>query len=310
MRIRLARRAVVVTAIGVAAVAMISAQGGGGRGAAGGSGAAGGRGGGMAAAFDPHDLSGYWELGPENKSIPAADLLPTVTKAYLDKVALEDAVSLRWCRPLGMPGVMDNGRPLDIQQGRFEILITPEANASPRHLYFDRPHIDPKIFDPASVGDSIAHWEGDTLIVDTVGFHPKDGRMLIPGGGFRTENSHLVERYKLLKNGTVLSVTFTWTDPKVFRTPHTYEFRYTKAAADYEPRNGIPCDPFDAERTEFITRTFTPAQKAAAEAASIEAKAAKAAAAKAAAAKAPATKSAGASGAKAPAKPVASAAKQ
>ncbi len=294
MRAWLEGRAIRVSLVGVAAAAIIVAQGGagrGGRGAAGASGGSGGRGGGMAnaraTAFDPHDLSGYWELGPEDKSIPAADLAPGVTKAVLDKMALEDAVSLRWCRPLGLPAVMDNGRPLDIQQGKWEILIAPEANASPRHLYFNRPHIDPNIFDPASMGDSIAHWEGETLIVDTIGFHPKDGRMLIPGGGFRTEKSHLVERYKLLKNGTVLSVTFTWTDPKVFRTPHTYEYRYTKAAAGYEPRMGIPCDPFDAERTEFIERAFTPAQKAAAEAASIEAKAAAkaAAAAKTAAAR-------------------------
>ena len=287
MKHLLVGRAARVGLVGVATVAIIVAQGGRGganAGPAGASGGSGGRGGNaMAPAFDPHDLSGYWELGPENKSIPAAELVPGVTKPVLDKVALDDAVSLRWCRPLGLPAVMDNGRPLDIQQGKWEILIAPEANASPRHLDFDRPHIDSNIFDPASVGDSVAHWEGDTLIVDTVGFHPKDGRMAIPGGGFRTEKSHLVERYKLLKNGTVLSATFTWTDPKVFRTPHTYEFRYTKAAAGYEPRVGIPCDPFDAERTEFITRTFTPAQKAAAEAASIEAKAA--AAAKRAAAK-------------------------
>jgi hypothetical protein len=282
----------------------MAAQGGTGRGgvgaATGGSGGrGGGRGNGMAVPFDAHDLSGYWELGPENKSVPAAELMPGVTRAVLDKAILEDAVSLRWCRPLGLPAVMDNGRPLDIQQGKWEILIAPEANASPRHLYFDRPHIDSKIFDPASMGDSVAHWEGDTLIVDTIGFHPKDGRMLIPGGGFRTEDSHLVERYKLLKNGTVLSVTFTWTDPKVFRKPHTYEYRYTKAPADYEPRIGIPCDPFDAERTEFIARTFTPAQKAAAEAASIEAKAAKAAGAGARSA----------SGGKAPAKTATTAAR-
>jgi len=263
-------------ALGMVAAVIAIAQGGGGRGVAGAFGAS-GRGGAMAAQFDPHDLSGYWELGSEDKSVPAAELVPGVTKAVLDRVALTDAVSMRWCRPLGLPAVMDNGRPLDIQQGKWEILIAPEANASPRHLYFNRAHIDAKIFDPASMGDSVAHWEGDTLIVDTIGFHPTDGRMTIPGGGFRTENSHLVERYKLLKNGSVLSVTFTWTDPKVYRTPHAYEYRYTKAPAKYEPRNGIPCDPFDAERTEFVTRAFTPAQKAAAEAASIEAKAAAAA---------------------------------
>jgi len=257
-----------VAVVAAAGVSMAMAQGGGGRG---------GRGGGMAVEFDPHDLSGYWELGPENKSIPQASLAPGVTKAALDKIALADAVSLRWCRPLGLPAVMDNGRPLDIQQGKWEILIAPEANASPRHLYFDRPHIDPKIFDPASMGDSVAHWEGDTLIVDTIGFHPADGRLLIPGGGFRTEKSHLVERYKLLKSGAVLSVTFTWTDPKVFLTPHTYEYWYSKVPARYEPRPAVACDPFDPERTAFVERTFTPAQKQAAEAASIEAKAAAAA---------------------------------
>ena len=278
------------TALVVANIVM--AQGGGRGGAAASEGREGGRGdgGATAAEFDPHNISGYWELGSENKSIPAAALKPTVTKAALDKVALEDAVSLRWCKPVGLPAVMDNGRPIDIQQGKWEILMAPEANSSPRHVYFDRPHIDPRIFDPASLGDSVAHWEGDTLIVDTIGFHPTEGRLAIPGGGFRTERSHLVERYKLLKNGAVLSVSFSWTDPKVFLKPHTYEFRYTKVTGKYEPRPAVGCDPYDAERTEFVERTFTPAQKEAAEAASIEAKAA--AAAKLAAAKSSATRAA------------------
>ena len=227
------------------------------------------RGGGMmpSGPFDPHDISGYWELGPDGRSIPAADLTPDA-KEVIKKVADEDMISYRWCRPLGMPAMMDNGRPLDMQQGRWEILMTPEANSSPRHLYLSRSqHIDPNIFDLSSIGDAVAHWEGDVLVVDTIGFHPKNGRLLIPGGGFRTENSHLVERYKLLKNGNVLSVTFTWTDPKVFRTPHTYEFRYSKVLGNYEPRPGIGCDPWDPERTEFVTRTFSPALKAKAEAA-------------------------------------------
>jgi hypothetical protein len=258
-------------AAAIAISSIIVAQGGGGRGPGGPSG--GGRGA-MAASFDAHDLSGYWELGPDTRSIPAASLVPSVTKAVLDKMALADLISMRWCRPLGLPAMMDNGRPLEIQQGKWEILMVPEANSSPRHIYFNRAHIDPKIFDPASVGDSVAHWEGDELIVDTVGFHPKDGRMLIPGGGFRTEDSRLVERYKLLKNGAVLSVTFTWTDPKVFRTPHTYEFRYSRVPARYEPRPAVACDPFDPDRTEYVERTFTLAEKQAAEAESIEAKAA------------------------------------
>jgi hypothetical protein len=232
--------------------------------------------GGMAPPAPPpygmHDISGYWELGQDARSIPAADLAPGVTKAAIEKVTDADSISMRWCRPLGMPAMMDTGRPLDIQQGRWEILMTPEANSSPRHVYTNRPeHINPDIFDPTSVGDSVAHWEGDTLVVDTIGFHEKNGRMAIPGGGFRTEKSHLIERYRLVKNGAMLSVTFTWSDPAVFRTPHTYEFLYTRVTGRYEPRQAPACDPWDAERADFVERTFSPALKKAAEAALVKA---------------------------------------
>lgn len=229
-----------------------------------------GRGGGGMPAAPPyglHDISGYWELGPEGRSIPPAVLVPTVTKAMLDKMANEDLISMRWCRPLGVPAVMDNGRPLDIQQGRWEVLMTPEANSSPRHIYTNRSqHISADLFDPSSVGDSIGHWDGDTFTVDTIGFHSKNGRMMIPGGGYRTENSHLVEQYKLMKNGSILSVTFTWTDPKVFKTPHTYEFRYTRVAGKYEPHQAVGCDPWDEDRTTFVERSWSPELKQKAEA--------------------------------------------
>src|SRR5579871_6590903 len=156
---------------------------------------------------NPHDLSGYWELGPDGRAIAKAALVPSITQAALKEVEDADTISMRWCRPLGMPAQMDSGRPIVITQGRWEMLMTFEANTSPRHMYFRAKHVDPAIWDPTSVGDSIAHWDGETLVVDTLGFHPKNGRLMIPGGGYRTENAHLVERFKLIKNGQVLSVT-------------------------------------------------------------------------------------------------------
>jgi hypothetical protein len=56
----------------------------------------------------------------------------------------------------------------------------------------------------------------------------------------------------LLKDGSILSVSFTWTDPTVFRTPHSYEFRYQRLPASYEPRQWLSCDPFDEERGKFL----------------------------------------------------------
>lgn len=204
------------------------------------------------------DLSGFWELSFDSRRVPAANLLPTVTRALVAARARKDAAAVRWCNLLGMPFIMDSGRPLDIRQGATAIIIAPESYITPRYLYLDRAqHIADDIFDPTTVGDSIAHWEGDTLVADTVGLHPDRGITAIPGGGYRTASSHLLERYQLLENGNVLSVRFTWTDPKMFRTPHTYEFRYYRLPADYEPRPWAPCDPYNEARTRFLETPVT-----------------------------------------------------
>jgi hypothetical protein len=209
-----------------------------------------------AAPSSARDLSGFWELSFDSRRIPTANLLPAITAAMRAARARKDRYAIRWCNLLGMPLVMDSGRPLDIRQGRTAVIITPENASGPRYLYLDRPaHVSDDVFDPTTYGDSIAHWEGDTLVADTIGFHPDHGVAAIPGGGYRTATSHLVERYRLLQDGSVLSVVFTWTDPKMFRTPHTYEFRYYRLPADYEPRTWLPCDPFDDERAQFLEQS-------------------------------------------------------
>jgi hypothetical protein len=129
---------------------------------------------------------------------------------------------------------------------------------NPRYLYKRASHISPDIYDPSTLGDSIAHWEGATLVVDTIGFHPTHGVTAIPGGGYRTDKSHLVERFRLVGDGNVLSVTSTWTDKTVFAVPQTYEFRYYRLPASYEPRAGFPCDPYNQERADFLGDPLQP----------------------------------------------------
>lgn len=190
------------------------------------------------------DISGYWELSADSYNIPSANLAPGVTSAVLEAQARKDAHAIRWCNILGLQATMGSSRPIEIRHGRRMIVIANEINASPRYLYLDRTtHINRDDLDPTTTGDSIARWEGDTFVVDTVGFHPDRGITAIPGGGFRTADSHVVERYRLLNNGAILSVTFIWEDPKVFRTPHTYEFRYYRLGRTHEPRPALPCDP-------------------------------------------------------------------
>ena len=208
----------------------------------------------LAAQNSPPDISGYWELPLDGRSVPPARLSPRVTQAMIQAEAHKTWKALRWCNWVGMPTTMDVGRPLNIRQGDEEIMIVAESPVTPiRHLYLNRStHIDPEIFDPSTSGDSIAHWDGDTLVVDTTGFHPEKGITEIPGGGFRTAETRLVERYRLLERGTLLSVEFTWTDPSVFQVPHSYEFRYQRAEKQYGARPYELCDPFDPGRAAFL----------------------------------------------------------
>jgi len=145
--------------------------------------------------------------------------------------------------PIGnLPMMMASSPPLNIVASRDEVLIGAESNRA-RFVYTDgRSHPDVKdsSYVPTGFGHSIGHWEGDTLVVDTIGFPPRvcDSRrpvMLVPGGGRAKDTTHLVERYRLA-GPDELSVTFTWEDSTVFLAPHTYSYTYKRLA------EGIPIE--------------------------------------------------------------------
>jgi hypothetical protein len=197
------------------------------------------------------DLSGFWELKYDSENVPRASLTPTMAEADPDAQARRDATAIRWCNHVGMPFLMGVLSPLDIRQGRLEVAIASEAVSAARHIYITGVgHPNTDTYDPQSNGHSIGHWEGNTLVVDTVGFSDQ-GVTRIPGGGIRTPDSHLIERFRVLDGGKRLSVVFTWEDPKVFSKPHTYEFRYYKAPAGTYARE-LFCDASDAERAKFL----------------------------------------------------------
>ena len=95
-----------------------------------------------------------------------------------------------------------------------------------RTVNLDAAH--PAVIEPSRVGHSIGHWEGDVLVVDTVGFLPG---ML--GTEFaHGERLHVVERFALNDSGTVLTREYTATDPEYF----IGEYRGT----DVTPRSPVP----------------------------------------------------------------------
>jgi len=200
------------------------------------------------------NLSGFWELRFDSKNVPPAVLTSAMASEDRNAQFTLDMKAIRWCHFLGVPYVME-GSTIDILQSlnTREILISSSLRSPARHIYTDgRGHVNPDTFDPVSNGHSIGKWQGDTLVVDTVGFST-EGLTAIPGGGRRTPDSHLTERYRLLNGGNRLSVIFTWEDPKVFTQPHTYEFRYYRSPKGTEARE-FDCSAADEERAKFLTQ--------------------------------------------------------
>jgi hypothetical protein len=207
----------------------------------------------------PRDLSGYWALPPipsDGRYIPTAALVPAVTRQRLAEVAAKDREAVRYCNQVGLPTVMGLGFPYNIRiNPHFMVILTQYSAAQNRIIYLDRKeHLLDEAYDRGGYGDSIGHWEGNVLVVDTTMFAPDRGILSIPGGGFRTATSHLVERFQLLKNGQVLQLISTWTDANVFKGSHSYEYRYSRMPRDYEARLGLGCDPYDADRAAFLAK--------------------------------------------------------
>jgi hypothetical protein len=207
---------------------------------------------GAGAAASAPDISGFWELHYDSRNVPRATLSPKVTPSDIEARARADQHAIRWCNYLGTPFLMGDSAPIDIRVGRIETAIAAPAVSVTRHIYTDgRKHVNPDVFDNTTNGDSIGHWEGDTLVVDTVGFAADRGITSIPGGGFKTASSHLIERYRLLEGGKRLLVTFTWEDANVFAKPHTYQYNYYRAPVGTNVQN-LACDPFDQQRAKFL----------------------------------------------------------
>lgn len=187
------------------------------------------------------DLSGFWErkddvgsgsFGGTLERIPKAALKPEIVAANREAAARQargEVVSLgsKWCLTNQYPFFMQHSAAWDIVQTDNEIVQVPEVHTFPRHIYMDgRPHPDPAHLQPSVNGHAIGHWEGDSLVVDTIGFVGGAGT---PGGGRVGPKTHLVERFQLRDSGKVLAVTFTWTDPSIYLSPHTYELTYHKS---------------------------------------------------------------------------------
>jgi len=130
------------------------------------------------------------------------------------------------CRPAGVPGFMSYGRftPVVFVQSPKEVVIIFESNQEVRRVYLDVPHSEnPR---PSWYGESVGHYEGDTLVIDTIGMN--DRTFLDNYRTPHTEKLHVVERWRMVDDGKVLEVNFTVEDPDAFYEPWSATQRYRR----------------------------------------------------------------------------------
>jgi hypothetical protein len=126
------------------------------------------------------------------------------------------------CLPGGVPRI--SPYPMKIVQTPDLIVMLFEGNVhSYRQFFMDGRGHDASL-DPSYEGESIAHWDGDTLVVDTVNFNDKT--WLNSQGAPHSDMLHVLERYRRPDLGHI-EVEITLDDPGAFTKPHTFKRTHT-----------------------------------------------------------------------------------
>ena len=118
------------------------------------------------------DLSGVWVASGSVAFPSEPSYLPEFQKFYEQRKrdGLKDDPA-HYCLPNGVTRITDRLYKI-VQTPKLAVVLSEGNTHSYRRIFLDgRAH--PKDLDDSWTGDSIGHWEGDTLVVDTVGFNDR-----------------------------------------------------------------------------------------------------------------------------------------
>jgi hypothetical protein len=187
------------------------------------------------------DWSGVWSPGVSaaSRTTPTPPKLTPEAQALVDEFEAGKArgenlqTQAANCIPNGMPGIMRLPYPIEFvySPGRVNILI--ETYSEIRRIYVDGRPL-PEDPDPFFNGHSVGHWEGDTLVVDTVGISPI---VSVLPGLHATETTRFRERITRVAPDRLVD-EITIIDPALFTEPYVMVQSYT-LQPDWEMREYV-----------------------------------------------------------------------
>ncbi len=142
-----------------------------------------------------------------------------IDEVLAGKIAYSPSTS---CEPSGVPAYLLQPTALYFVQTPEEVVMIESYDSQVRHIFLNRPHSGNVI--PSWYGESVGHYEGETLVVDTIGL---SRRSFVDT--YRTPHSealHVVERWSLADGGKALQVQVTVDDPQTYYRPWSGILRY------------------------------------------------------------------------------------
>ncbi len=194
-------------------------------------------------------LAGVWVIQPDYQMgqplKPPPDLTPYAKDLARKRNEATDkgyvrSVGNMLCTPQGGPSLFLIRSPFVIMEGlgRVVFIFETEGSNQPRSVYLNQKPQPDAIY-PSFNGHSIGHWEGETLVVDTIGFNGRGGLL---GGVPKSTETHVVERFTLAPDGKTLRAQITMEDPKALATPWTTTIAFNRMS-DEEERFEVWCEP-------------------------------------------------------------------
>jgi hypothetical protein len=162
---------------------------------------------------------------PKWKGVKSADrhvdvpFLPWALKLFnerVENIGKDDPEAK--CLPVGVPRYMFDPYPFQIIQTPDRVIFLFEGDNDPWRIVPTDGRSHRKDLKPSWLGDAVGHYEGDTLVVDVVGFNGKG--WLDQAGHAQTDRAHLVERYTRTDSRT-LKYEVTIDDPGAYSGPWT-----------------------------------------------------------------------------------------
>jgi hypothetical protein len=190
----------------------------------------------------PPEIAGVWGpyrggrgADPKLAAPPATTLAlkPQYAKPYEEQRKVEAEASNRGeplgtaavqCVPYGVPTMMSVAvYPIEIIQTPKQFTIVAEAFSEVRRIYMDRPQMKIDDVPPGYYGRSVGHWDGDTLVVDTVGIKETVQYQRMP----HSDQMHITERMRMV-SPEILHDQITIEDPVVLDKPYTYTLAFRR----------------------------------------------------------------------------------